>query len=355
MTIARDPDANPFGARLYSSIPSTVEPHWFSWRRALIGRYDILHVHWPEYLFGTPSRMKAPFKAIAGFALLARLFIFRVPVLQTVHTRRPYDDPSWVVRMQSRMLRRRTVFRIYLNESPENDLAQGAVILLGRYPTKETRSPSAPNGSTHLLLFGLLRAYKGIEDLLGAVRQLGDDSLRLTIMGSPTKEAYGAALTQSVDDDPHVELTARRVTDRELASALDAANLVVLPYKEMYNSSALLLALDRLVPVLATSSPANVAIQREVGDAWLMLFTGVLDAPTLRAAIETLSGRAPDRTMPPDLSRRDWPTIGALHAALYEFVFTTPRGRRNPREWRRYLRQRVEADPAFTGHSMLNR
>lgn len=353
-SIVRNPDENPFAEWLMSSLGDGIDARWFRWRTALVGRYDLFHVHWPEYLFGSPNSAKAIAKSLLGFALLARLFILRTPVIQTVHTQNPYDDVAWVVKLQSRLLSRRTVFHIFLNESPENDVTDGAVILLGRYPARPSKGAPTP-GRTRLLTFGLLRAYKGIEDLLSAFRGLDGDALELAIIGDPTEAAYAASLARLAELDPRVELTPQRVDDDRLAFEVASADLVVLPYTTMYNSSTLLYALDHRVPVLATRSPSTIPLQDEIGDAWLFLFDGTLTTDSLSAAIESLDHRGDARHPPPDLRRRDWATIGRLHASLFRFAVATPRRRRNPREWRRWLRRCVESDPEFGAHSALNR
>ena len=71
------------------------------------------------------------------------------------------------------------------------------------------------------------------------------------------------------------------------------AQLVVLPYRQMLNSGALLLALSLARPVLAPWSGANAAIAEEVGEGWLTLYRGELDAATLAAALRRQAGRDP--------------------------------------------------------------
>lgn len=352
-SIPHTAEGNPFSEWLYSNLGPEIDLRWFSWRAALFGRYSIMHLHWPEYLFGGSSRFRTGVKAILGFALLARLYLLRVPVIQTVHTRDPYDGVGPVTRLESRLLCRRIVFRIYLNESPENDLREGCVILLGRYeaPPGYARQRTA---GTRLITFGLLRAYKGLENLLAAFRGLEQQGLRLEIMGKALKPEFGRLIANSAALDPRVELAMRRVSDEELSSALSRSDLVVLPYHTMYNSSALLLALDHQVPVLATNSPSNLAIQREVGAAWLQLFDGELDATALSSAIREVSIHVKERATPPDLSRRDWAAIGELHSLIFLFTGGTPKEARRISVWRAHLRAQVEATPAFGYHSPMN-
>ena len=126
--------------------------------------------------------------------------------------------------------------------------------------------------------------------------------MRDTVQAACRRDARVGALLQYVDNDV-------------LAHEIGQAQLVVLPYRQMLNSGALLLALSLARPVLAPRSGANAAIAEEVGEGWLTLYRGELDAATLAAALRRQAGRDPRAR--PDLSRRDWPALGAQHYGSY--------------------------------------
>ena len=55
---------NPYGELLYRDMPSFgVEVHVFSLWQALWGRYDVFHLHWPEYYLNR-SLLKALFGSL---------------------------------------------------------------------------------------------------------------------------------------------------------------------------------------------------------------------------------------------------------------------------------------------------
>ncbi|MDO8383197.1 MAG: hypothetical protein Q7T17_09495 [Microbacterium sp.] len=348
-----NPLDNPFGEWLVRSLPARTHARWFSWRTAILGRYDIFHVQWPEYLFDSNDTIKAVGKAVLGSALLLRLFIMNTPVVQTIHTQRPYEGVSKLASLQSRVLARRTVFKVYLNESSENDYSQGAVILLGRYQYSIERAQKRSTDSS-ILFFGLIKEYKGIEDLLSAFGGVDDRYAVLSIVGPPTDQGYASQIAALASRDQRVALDMRRLTDEELVATIDDSNLVVLPYRTMYNSSALLLALDRGVPVLAPASPANLKIQEEVGADWLRLFDQVLDASALQQASQFASRTIRDGADEPNLVRREWSTIGELHGELYEIVVASTRHDRRVSERRTRIRYLVERDSRFRSHSAMN-
>jgi hypothetical protein len=91
--------------------------------------------------------------------------------------------------------------------------------------------------------------------------------------------------------------------------------LVVLPYKAMHNSGALLLALSLDTPVLAPDNEVNRHLAEEVGDGWLHLFEGTLTIEDLERTLKAVAA-TPTRGRP-DLSAREWPESAALHAAAF--------------------------------------
>jgi beta-1,4-mannosyltransferase len=105
------------------------------------------------------------------------------------------------------------------------------------------------------------------------------------------------------------------VDDPTLRDEIAAAELVVLPYRELHNSGAALLALSLERPVLLPASEVASALTDEVGPGWVHLYSGELTG----AALATALTRSRDvvRAGRPDLSRREWTGAGAGHRAVY--------------------------------------
>src|SRR4051794_24149010 len=96
-----------------------------------------------------------------------------------------------------------------------------------------------------VLFFGLIRPYKGLDVLLEAWREARPDA-ELWVVGMPRMDA-------SFIHGPGVRTALRFVSGAELAGAFRAADLVVLPYREIDQSGVLFTALAFGKPVLATT------------------------------------------------------------------------------------------------------
>jgi glycosyltransferase involved in cell wall biosynthesis len=117
---------------------------------------------------------------------------------------------------------------------------------------------AAPRPSVvNLLSFGLIRPYKGLEDLLSAFDGLAaDEAARfwLTVVGE-TWENCGS-ISDLIEQNSHREritFVNEYVPDRAVAAAFQHADVVVLPYRRSSSSGVLHIAMSQGLPVVLTS------------------------------------------------------------------------------------------------------
>jgi glycosyltransferase involved in cell wall biosynthesis len=110
-----------------------------------------------------------------------------------------------------------------------------------------------------ILFFGRIRPYKGIEHLLVTFRLLVDRhaDYRLIVAGEPKKgsEEYREEIERAVKtefDRDQIILRIQFIPDEEMEVYLKAADVLVLPYKEIFQSGVLFLAYSFGLPVVAT-------------------------------------------------------------------------------------------------------
>ena len=171
-----------------------------------------------------------------------------------------------------------------------------------------------------VLMFGLMRPYKGIDVLLDAWRGTdGEEPIEdaeLLIAGMPRMDisALRAAAPANVSFDPHF------VTDEELPAYFERADLVVLPYLQADQSGVLFTALAFGKPLLLS----------DVGGFPEMASTGaarIVPAGDPRALGRALRELLADRAALTEMcvraraaanGRYSWQAIAAAHVELYE-------------------------------------
>jgi len=91
-----------------------------------------------------------------------------------------------------------------------------------------------------ILSFGLLRPYKGIENLLDAYRRVvaGSPGAELWIVGNPRMDV-GALRRQAAEAGGRVRFVTRFVDEAEIPAIFRRADLVVLPYLDAEHSGVL--------------------------------------------------------------------------------------------------------------------
>jgi SAM-dependent methyltransferase len=138
----------------------------------------------------------------------------------------------------------------------------------GRAEPRSHRDDAATSPYRHVLFFGLVRPYKGVDVLLRALAQVPDVSA--TIAG----EVWGGVeplqrLVAELGLADRVTLRPGYVPTGEIADLFQAADALVLPYRSGTGSANVLVAHAYGVPVVATSLPAFVERVREGVDGLL--------------------------------------------------------------------------------------
>jgi glycosyltransferase involved in cell wall biosynthesis len=188
-----------------------------------------------------------------------------------------------------------------------------------------------------ILFFGRITPYKGLEILVEAFQKglPRAENYRLMIAGKPeeaTEEAYWFPIREALREDVQkgrVMLRAEHIPDEETEVYFKAADVLVLPYRDIYQSGILFLGYSFGLPALA----ANVG---SLKDEMVEGRTGFLfkpeDPTDLAGAIEKYFASDMYR----DLSRRrqeiqdyarqghDWDIVGQTTLGIYDRLLERP-------------------------------
>ena len=113
------------------------------------------------------------------------------------------------------------------------------------------------NDEKTILFFGRITPYKGLEYLIAAFREVMDmgQNYRLIIAGKPDRcEEYWRRIQEEIREcvqKGQVLLQATFIPDHETEIYFKAADVVVLPYKDIYQSGVLFLGHSFGLPVIA--------------------------------------------------------------------------------------------------------
>lgn len=312
--------SNPYIHMLDEALRGTpgLEHLNFDRRSALLGRYRVFHFHWPEVALGGSTSFRRVMRRVYFQLLLWRFRITRTTIVRTVHNiELPTGISPWERRMLEH-LERVTDLRIAIN--PQTKSADGedqVSILHGHYIGWFAAEPRAAATPGLVSFVGLIRKYKGVEDLIRAFELTAEQApeLALLIAGSPSTSELESGIKDLAETDPRIELEFGYLSEAAYAHAITRAELVVLPYRFMHNSGSVLAALSLMRPVLVPRTDVNAALCAEVGPGWVYQYDGMLDQHDL---LDTIArARVDHRDRAPDLSRRQWRDVGEAHLAAF--------------------------------------
>lgn len=306
---------NPYIVQLVDSVGREVDVRLFSWRTAILGRYDVLHVHWPEIFTSASSGPKRWARRVLTLALQGRIAVTKTALVRTAHNERPHESTSRVDSGILRRWNRLTTLWIILNERTRTETAAERVLIPhGHYRDHFAPFPRQAATEGLVSVVGHIRPYKGMEELVAAVADdSAEDAFRLHVAGKPADAALGEILTANASGSDRITLELDFVDDRRIVEIISSSSLVALPYRQLHNSGVALLALSLDRPVLVPDNAVTRDLQQEVGASWVHLLDA--DAELTQAIRDALGHSIPEGS--PDLSAREWPVTARQHATAY--------------------------------------
>ena len=199
-----------------------VDVLFFNWRTALLRRYDIFHTQWPELLFAGPVSLKSCVRQLLFVMLMAKLWLFGIPMVRTLHNVKPHEREKWTEGVLIRWADRRTIGWIRLNPStvppPGRIGADISTILHGHYRDWFARYDKSAATIGSVLFAGHIRVYKNVPQLIAAFRDIPGSDRVLRIVGRPTDAAAQRELERQASGDERISFVFEHVTDEQLVT-----------------------------------------------------------------------------------------------------------------------------------------
>ena len=210
------------------------------------------------------------------------------------------------------------------------------------------------SGERTILFFGRITPYKGLEYLVASFRQLfakrGD--YKLIIAGRPDNcEEYWSEIRRSIQEEVQagkILLKSEFIQDEMTEVYFKAADVLVLPYRQIYQSGVLFLGYSFGVPVLAADvgSLKDDVVEGRTGFTFKPEDSGDLSAAIEKYFASDLFTDLPARRQEIQAlmaEQHSWVTVGAITLATYHGL----RGDSDPRKF-------PNPDPGTLSHFQAN-
>ncbi len=228
---------------------------------------DIVHLHWLP-VFGW--RELRALRCLAFVMRLVLLRAHRVPLVWTIHNLLPHESRhpklDWLL---TRIVAGLSRGLIVHGESAQRqavemwglkDESRFAVIphgnYTGNYPNDVSRAAAREkltlqDSEVVFLFLGAVRPYKGVLELIDAFQTLATDHTSLVIAGRPLNDDFAREIEIAGRGLDNVRFHPGFVQDDEIQVYMNAADIVVLPYRHILSSGAALLAMSFGKPCVA--------------------------------------------------------------------------------------------------------
>jgi glycosyltransferase involved in cell wall biosynthesis len=282
---------NPYTSSLYDALQRLgVEVDEYAALPALTSAYSILHVHWPEVPLN-----RGRLSSVLGSRLFLRLIdVTRArgaKLVWTVHNLRSHEQrcparEAWFFR---EFVARVDGF-IALTHTGEEAVRARFPGLTGKpcfviphhhyrgayldgIDRAEARRELGLDPERRVLLFfGRVMAYKNLPELTRVTRAASAGDWTLLIAGRPKTDRDERELREAAANDPRIRLELEFIQPERARYYFRAADLVVLPYREILNSGAAVLGLSFDRPVLLPDLGACRELGEQVGRDWVRTY-----------------------------------------------------------------------------------
>ncbi|MDF2664443.1 MAG: hypothetical protein K0R81_293 [Microbacterium sp.] len=311
---------NPFASLLIDALSEQTDSSYFSWGAAFRERWDVVHFQWPEKYFAASNPLVSLVKRLRFRAWMRLLKMRRTAIVLTIHNLATHEDHGEAAAAELARLDRAVDRYVALNPAVEMTGLSAPVDVIphGHYRSVIPDAVRTPSSGRRLLYFGFIRGYKNVPGLIGAfgASNLGDRGHDLRIVGRPHTPEIATGVQSAADTaSGQVTTLLEAVTDKDLYREIVEASVVVLPYADLYNSGALLMALSLERPVIAPRTAATEYYQSQFGEDWVILYDSPLAGDSLERAVATVKDAGERAEL--DLSMLDWPVLATAYVTTY--------------------------------------
>ncbi len=258
---------------------------------------DILHVHWPHPFLVGNSKFMTMIKSIDFICELFLLKLLGIKIIWTVHNIVDHEGKfkslelsfnKFLAALCDRLIVHCTSAKAEVTKVYHKSASSIVVISHGNYIGRYKNVITVPEARDELKLgaedtvflnFGFIRPYKGVPDLISAFKKLNHPHAKLLIAGKPYDNEIAAHILDSCKDNENIKNILEFIPDEDIQIYMNAADLIVFPFKDILTSGSVILAMSFGKPVIAPQAGCITDILNEKGSfLYLKTENGLLEA-----------------------------------------------------------------------------
>lgn len=253
----------------YVAFGNTSYPFLMSKVIKRYGKPDILHIHWQHpYLIGRNPWITI-LKSFRFVVELLMLKVFGTKIVWTVHNIVHHEKKYHSIELFFCHFLSRICDKIIVHDKHAKleiiraftitGSSKISVIPHGNYlhcyknivsKTEARKTLGFDTGDMVFLFIGGVRPYKGLLDLINAFKKLNDPQSKLLVAGQPINKKTADDFIVECSKDMNIRLVFEFIPANEIQFYMNAADIVVFPYRRILTSGAVILAISFGKPVI---------------------------------------------------------------------------------------------------------
>jgi glycosyltransferase involved in cell wall biosynthesis len=242
--------------------------------------YEILHLHWLAFQTNILTVYGKQLSFVLTLWSVTWAKLLRYKVVWTVHNVLPHEsvtsNDTTVARYVAKIADAKIVhsssalkqMRDY-GISVENTNIIPAGNYIGVYldsitPVQARHQLHVNKGDFLILFFGLIRSYKGVDDLVDIFTQINALNVRLIIAGKCLDETLNHKILEA-QNNSNIDYYEGFIENSDVATYFKACDIVCLPFKAVTTSGSALLALSFGKPLIAPRTGALLDVPEDIG------------------------------------------------------------------------------------------
>ncbi len=248
----------------------------FRWLLANAQIIDVLHLHWPSFLYASENSFTRCKRLLTVLLFLKTAQALGIQVVWTMHNVLPHQRYPGNIDCVARRLLLNSVNLLLFHEPEHANEAQKLfrfkqpydivphMAYLDTYPNAKSSSNlretfHIPQDACVFLHFGSIRPNKNVPWVIDTFRRAAKDGKHLVIAGAPLTPELELQIRETASQDPHITLHLANIKDEEIADLHKMADFAVVA-SQITTSGSMHLHLSYGVPVITHHSNLSACL-----------------------------------------------------------------------------------------------
>lgn len=256
--------------------------------KPFIRRYDIFHIHWPDYFF-VRSMLYTILRVVYFLFIIGIFKVTNTKIIWTVHNLQPHNNYHprlyrFVINIFTKSVHSIIVMseeskRLIVEKYPSLVDKKSHLIYHGLYDNYENtvskekarKRLKIDSDKKVLLFFGRIDEYKNIPKLIDEFSKIENEKFILIIAGKIQNIELETEINSKINSNRVITFF-DFIQDKDVQYFFNAADLIVLPFKNILNSGSAILALSFKKPLLCPNKGSLVEFANIFGNKTIITY-----------------------------------------------------------------------------------